>query len=54
MFLVLRQGVFTVQTTLTESEGKSPVTWAGNLYGENIVYAQRKIQKPGDGHSQTR
>jgi len=53
MFLVLRQGISTVQAVLSEEEGKvsrSMVRWAGNLTRETIVYLQGKIQKPGDGH----
>lgn len=52
MFLVLRQGISTVQAILTEEEGKvsrNMVRWAGNLHRETIVYVQGKIQKPGDG-----
>ena len=57
MFLVLRQGISTVQAVLTEEGGKvSPnmVRWAGNLHRETIVYAQGKIQKPGNGHPEVK
>ena len=57
MFLVLRQGISTVQAVLTEAEGKvsrNMVRWAGNLHRETIVYVQGRIQKPGDGHSQVK
>jgi len=57
MFIVLRQGISTVQAVLSEEEGKvSPnmVRWAGNLNRETIVYVQGRIQKPGDGHSEVK
>lgn len=57
MFLVLRQGISTVQAVLSEEEGKvsrNMVRWAGNLHRETIVYVQGKIQKPGDGHSEVK
>jgi len=57
MFLLLRQGISTVQAVLSEEEGKisrNMVRWAGNLSRETIVYAQGKIQKPGDGHSEVK
>ena len=57
MFLVLRQGISTVQAVLSEEEGRvsrNMVQWAGNLHRETIVYVQGKIQKPGDGHSEVK
>jgi len=57
MFLLLRQGISTVQAVLSEEEGKvsrNMVRWAGNLNRETIVYVQGKIQKPGDGHSEVK
>lgn len=57
MFLVLRQGISTVQAVLSEEEGKvsrNMVRWAGNLNRETIVYVQGKIQKPGDGHAEVK
>ena len=57
MFLVLRQGISTVQAVLTEEEEKvsrNMVRWAGDLRRETIVYVQGKIQKPGDGHPEVK
>ena len=57
MFLVLRQGISTVQAVLSEEEGKvsrNMIRWAGNLTRETIIYAQGKIQKPGDGHPEVK
>ena len=57
MFLVLRQGISTVQAVLSEEEGKvshNMVRWAGNLNRETIVYVHGKIQKPRDGHSEVK
>lgn len=57
MFLVLRQGIATVQAVLSETEGKvsrSMVRWAGNLTRETIVYVQGKIQMPGDGQPEVK
>jgi len=57
MFLVLRQGISTIQAVLSEEEGKvsrNMVRWAGSLTRETIVYVQGKIQKPGDGHSEVK
>ena len=57
MFLVLRQGISTVQAVLSEEEGKvssNMVRWAGNLNRETIVYIQGKIQKPGDGQPEVK
>jgi aspartyl/asparaginyl-tRNA synthetase len=57
MFLVLRQGISTVQAVLSEEDGKvsrNMVRWAGNFHRETIVYVQGKIQKPGDGHSEVK
>jgi aspartyl/asparaginyl-tRNA synthetase len=57
MFLVLRQGISTVQAVLSEEEGavsRNMVRWAGNLTRETIVYVQGKIQKPGAGQSEVK
>ena len=57
MFLVLRQGISTVQAVLSEAEGKvsrNMVRWAGNLTRETIVYVQGKLQNPGDGHPEVK
>ena len=57
MFLVLRQGISTIQAVLSEEDGKvsrNMVRWAGNLNRETIVYVQGKIQRPGDGHSEVK
>jgi aspartyl/asparaginyl-tRNA synthetase len=57
MFLILRQGISTVQTILSEEEGKvsrNMVQWAGDLRRETIVYVQGKIKRPGDGHAEVK
>ena len=54
MFLVLKQGIATIQAVLIESL----ITWFDGLatsIGKPLsTYMQGKIQKPGDDHSQVK
>jgi aspartyl/asparaginyl-tRNA synthetase len=54
VFLILRQGIHTVQGVLTKEDGvtsQNMIRWAELLRRETIVYVQGKIQTPQDGQS---
>lgn len=55
MFVILRQGIHTIQGVLTEQDGvvsHNMVKWAEYLNRESVVYIEGLVQTPQDGQAE--